>query len=42
MYYLVDINTNKFSISPEEKHFAPLRILNLLIKSFVNPLLNIA
>ena len=26
----------------EEKYFAPLRILNLFIKSFVNPFVNIA
>ena len=27
---------------PEEKYFSPLRILNLFIKSFINPFVDIA
>ena len=36
MYLLAVINTICFLNAPEEKHFAPLRVLNLFIKSFVN------
>ena len=36
------INTKQFWNIPEEKYFAPLRILNLSIKSFVNPSVDIA
>ena len=36
MYYLVGVNTKQFWNIPTEKYFAPLRILNLSIKSFVN------
>ena len=41
-YLLAGINTNWFWSIPEEKYFAPLRILNLLIKSFVNRFVDIA
>ena len=45
MYCLAGINTNtniyKYYI-PQEKYFAPLRILNFFIKSFVNPFVDIA
>ena len=34
--FLAGINTKQFLNIPEEKDFAPLRILNLFIKSFVN------
>ena len=42
MYFLADINTKQFRNIPEEKYFAPFRIQNLLIKSFVNPFVYIA
>ena len=42
MYFLADINTKQFGNIPEEKYFAPLRILNLFIKYFVNPFVDIA
>ena len=37
MYFLAGIDTKYFWNIPEEKYIAPLRILNLFIKSFVNP-----
>ena len=36
MYLLAGINTKCFLNVPKEKYFAPLRMLNLFIKSFVN------
>ena len=42
MYSFAGINTKQFWNIPEEKLFAPLRILNLSIKSFVNLFRNIA
>ena len=42
MYFLVGINTKQFWNIPEEKCFAPLRILNLFIRCFVNPFVDIA
>ena len=36
------INTKWFWNIPKEKYFAPLRILNLFIKSFVNPLFDVS
>ena len=42
MYFLSGINTKKLWDIPEENYFPPLRILNLFIKSFVNPFLDIA
>ena len=41
-FFLAGINTKQFWNIPEEKYFAPLRILNLFIKSFVNPFVDIA
>ena len=42
MYFLASINTEKFWKIPEEKYIASLRILNLPVKSLVNPLVDIA
>ena len=42
MYSIAGINTKLFWNIPKEKYFAPLRMLNLFIKSFVNPFLDIA
>ena len=42
MYFLVAINIKQFWIIPKEKYIPPLIILNLSIKSFVNPFVNIA
>ena len=42
MCFLVGINTKSFLNILEEKHFAPLRIPNLFIKSFFNPFVDIA
>ena len=42
MYFLAGINTKWFWNIPEEKYFSSLRILNLFIKSFVNPFVDIA
>ena len=42
MYFLAGINTKQFWNIPEEKFFALLRILNLFIKSFVNPFVDVA
>ena len=42
MYFLAGINTKQFWKVIEEKYFAPLRILNLFIKSFVNHFVDIA
>ena len=42
MYFLAGTNTKWFWHVHKEKDFAPLRILNLLIKSFVNPIVDIA
>ena len=42
MYFLVGINTKLFWSIPEEKYFATLRKLNLFIKSFVNPFVDIS
>ena len=42
MYFLAAINITYFWNIPEEKYFAPLRIINLFIKSFVNPFVDIA
>ena len=42
MYFLVCINTKLFWNNPEEKYFAQLRMLNLFIKSFVNPFVDAA
>ena len=42
MYFVASINTEKFWKIPEEKYIAPLRILNLPVKSLVNPLADIA
>ena len=42
MYFLASINGKYFWNIPEEKYFAPLTILNLFIKSFDNPFVNIA
>ena len=39
MYFLAGINTKQIWNIPEEKYFAPLRIL---FKSFVNPFIDIA
>ena len=41
MYLLAGINTS-FEIFLKKKYFASLRILNLSIKSFVNPFIDIA
>ena len=41
MYILVVVNTNIWNIL-KEKYFAPLRILDLSIKSFVNTFVDIA
>ena len=40
--FLAGINFNQFWNIPEEKDFAVLRILNLFIKSFGNPFVDIA
>ena len=42
MYLLADINTKIFCNAPEEKCFAPLRILYSFIKYFVNPFTDIS
>ena len=42
MQFLAGINTKQFWNITEEKYFAPLKILNLFIKSFVNSFVNIA
>ena len=42
MHFLSGTNTKQLWNIPEEKHFASFRILNLLIKSFVNPFVDIA
>ena len=42
MYFLAGINTKQVWKVIEEKYFAPLRILNLFIKSFVNHFVDIA
>ena len=42
MYFLAGINTKWFWNIPKEKYFAPLRIINLFIKHFVNPFVDIA
>ena len=42
MYFLIGVNTEKCWYIPEEKYFAPLRILNLYIKSFINLFFDIA
>ena len=42
MYFLACINTKWFWSIPKEKYFAPLIILNLSIKSFVNHFVAIA
>ena len=42
MYFIADINTKQFENILEEKYFAPLRILKLFIKSFVNPFVDVA
>ena len=42
MYSIAGINTKLFWNIPKEKYFAPLIMLNLFIKSFVNPFLDIA
>ena len=41
-HLLADVNTKQFGYTPEEKYFAPLKILYLFIKSFVNSLLDIS
>ena len=41
MYFLVGIDTKYSWNIPEEKYIAPLRIVNLFIKSFVNPFVDI-
>ena len=41
MYFFAGVNTKKFLNILEEKYFAPLRILNLFIKSFVNSLVDV-
>ena len=41
-YFLAGTNTKKFWNIPDKKYFALLRILNLLIMSFVNPFVDIA
>ena len=42
MYSIAGINTKPFWNIIKEKYFASLRMLNLFIKSFVNPFLDIA
>ena len=42
MYFLAGINTKQFWNIPKEKYFAPLRIMNLSIKSFVNSSAHVA
>ena len=42
MYFLAGINTKLFWNNPEEKYFSQLRMLNLFIKSFVNPFVDVA
>ena len=42
MYFLAGINTKYLWNIPEEKYFAPFRVLTLFIKSFVNPFVDIA
>ena len=42
MYFLAGINTKWFWRIPKEKYFAPLKIINLFVKSFLNPLVDIA
>ena len=42
MHFLAGINTKYFRNIPEEKYFASVRILNLFIKYFANPFVDIA
>ena len=42
MYFVASTNTKRLSNIPEEKYFAPLRILTLHIKPVVNPSVDIA
>ena len=42
MYIFTDINTKQICNILEQKHFAPLRMLYVFIKSFVNPFVDIA
>ena len=42
MCFLAGTYTNQFWNISIEKYFAPLKILNLFIKSFVNPFVDIA
>ena len=42
MYFIAGINTKQFENILEEKYFAPLRILKLFIKFFVNPFVDVA
>ena len=42
MYFLAGINAKQFWNIPEYSYFAPLRTLNLFIKSFVNIFLDIS
>ena len=41
MYFLSGINTTEFWNISEEKYFAPFRILNLFMKSFVSSFVDI-
>ena len=41
MYFSAGLNTKYFCNIPENKRFAPLRIIYLFIKSLVNPFLDI-
>ena len=41
MYFLVGIILINSEIFLKKKYFAPLRVLNLFIKSFVNPFVDI-
>ena len=42
MHFLAGINTKLFWNIPEEKYFAPLKILYPFIRSFVKPFVDIA
>ena len=42
MFFLIGINTKTISNIPKEKYFAPFWMLNLFIRSFVNPFADIA
>ena len=42
MYFLAGINTKWFWKIPKEKYFTPLKIIDLFVKSFLNPLVDIA